>query len=239
METFTNQGSAQNQEDRISKAKRRQTVRRAAMWFGVFLVIGGAVFGVMKISRSTPGAGETASLVSAISSADWVKGDKEAKVIIVEYSDFQCPACGAYHPVLKRLSEEFGDKIGFVYRHFPLPQHTNARPAARAAEAAGRQGKFWEMHDIIFENQQEWSESQNGKNIFEKYAETLKLDMNRFKSDVDAKEISDKVSADFESGTKSGVNATPTFFLNGKAIANPGGYDGLRNAISQAIANNS
>ena len=158
--------------------------------------------------------------------SDHIKGNKEAELVLIEYSDFQCPACGAYYPILKELSREFGDKIVFVYRHFPLTQiHKNAKLAAIVSEAAGKQDKFWEMHDVIFENQKEWSDSESAIDYFTEYAQRLNLDVEEFKSAVDLKELKQKVESDYLSGLELKVNATPTFILNGKKIQNPRSYE--------------
>ena len=176
-------------------------------------------------------------LIDAVSQLDYSKGNREAAVILVEYSDFQCPACAAYYPLVKQLSEEFGDKMVFIYRHFPLSQHQNAESAAVAAEAAGRQGKFWEMHDLIFDNQNEWAKSARWsvEDIFVKYAEKLNLDLEKFKADLDLKEIKQKVSKDLESGVNAKVNGTPTFFLNGKKLSTPRSYEEFKKIIGESL----
>lgn len=168
---------------------------------------------------------------------EWIRGNRTASTTLMEYSDFQCPACGAYYPILKQLHQEFGNELRFVYRHFPLRQiHFNAELAARAAEAAGKQGKFWEMHDMIFENQKEWSERGSARNAFIQYAQSLGLDVERFKSDMDAKETKQKVSADYNGGVGFGVNSTPTFFLNGEKLRNPGSYEEFKAVIQAGLA---
>ena len=112
-------------------------------------------FGIWKLASAPEVSNEKASLLE-ITEKDWVKGSADAPVTLVEYTDFQCPACGAYYPLIKQLTEEFGDKVRVVIRHYPLIEiHKNALSGARAAEAAGRQGKFWEMYDILFSNQKE------------------------------------------------------------------------------------
>ncbi len=158
--------------------------------------------------------------------SDHIKGNKEAELVLIEYSDFQCPACGAYYPILKELSREFGDKIVFVYRHFPLTQiHKNAKLAAIVSEAAGKQDKFWEIHDVIFENQKEWSDSESAIDYFIKYAQRFNLDIEKFKFDINSEELKQKVESDYLSGLELKVNATPTFILNGKKIQNPRSYE--------------
>jgi protein-disulfide isomerase len=168
---------------------------------------------------------------------EWTKGNPEAKIVLEEYSDLQCPACGAYYPIIKQLTEEFGSNIRFTYRHFPLRQiHVNADLAARAAEAAGMQGKFWEMHDILFEHQKEWSNSENTKEDFISYARKLGLDSERFTNDLDAQEIIEKVDGDQKLGERLGVNSTPTFFVNSKKITNPRNYEEFKILLQNVIA---
>src|SRR3989338_2093696 len=142
--------------------------------FATFAILGVGIFFVSRDSSyKNPTSVNSQELLKIIEN-DWVKGNKEAKVTLIEYSDFQCPACGAYYPVVKQLNEEVGDKIVIAYRNFPLRQvHQNAQIAAQAAEAAGKQGKFWEIHDMLFENQKEWSSYVNAKEIFIKYAQSL------------------------------------------------------------------
>ncbi len=151
------------------------------------------------------------SLKPNVSKTDHAQGNLDADLVIVEYGDYQCPYCGAAYPVLKELMKEFGSQIKFVFRNFPLSEmHQYARPAALAAEAANLQGKFWEMHDAIYENQQDLNE-----NFLVKLAEQLKLNIHQFEKDRGSTELANKVDADFESGIVSGVNGTPSFFING------------------------
>jgi len=152
------------------------------------------------------------SLKPSVSKNDHIQGNPNAELVIVEYGDYQCPYCGAAYPVLKELMNEFGNEIRFVFRNFPLSEmHPYAKPAAMAAEAAGMQGKFWEMHDAIYENQQNLSES-----LLIEIAEQLPLNMDQFKEDMQSSELAEKIDSDFESGVISGVNGTPSFFINGK-----------------------
>ena len=123
-----------------------------------------------------------------------------------------------------------------MYRHFPLSQvHSNADTAARASEAAGNQGKFWEMHDKLFETQKTWSNQGNAEDIFAGYAEGLGLDVERFRNDIDSKEVKDRVRDDSQSGVRAGINSTPTFFINGEQIVNPRNLDEFRNVILEAL----
>ena len=212
------------------------TIRAMAFWGISALVLGGMVFGMVKIaSRNSQDNKQPLSLTSSVIESDWIKGNKEAKIVITEYSDFQCPACASYYEIVKQIHKEFGDKLAIVYRHFPLRQiHANAEIAALSAEAAGKQGKFWEMHDMIFENQKKWEGEKNAGEIFIKYGEDLGLNIEKFKQDLDSKEVKDKVEADYQSGIKAGVNHTPTFFLNGAEIQNPRSYEEFKNIINEA-----
>ncbi len=167
---------------------------------------------------------------------DNVKGNKEAKVVLMEYSDFQCPACRAYYPVVRQLTTEFGGDVAFVYRHFPLTTiHANAEFAARAAEAAGRQGKFWEMHDLLFEKQAEWEKVADITKVFDGYAELLGLDLEKFNTDWRSKEVKDFVSAQRVHALKAGLQGTPSFFVNGVQIQNPSSVEEFRAIIKKAI----
>lgn len=180
---------------------------------------------------------EPALEVGVIHPLDNIKGNPEAKVVLMEYSDFQCPACRSYYPVLRQVVQEFGDRIAFVYRHFPLTGiHANAEFAARAAEAAGEQGKFWEMHDLLFEKQAEWSNSGNVIGIFESYATLLDLDMDKFRIDWRSKEIKNFVSAHKVHSLKSGLQGTPSFFINGKQIQSPDSIEQFRKIILESLS---
>ncbi len=158
---------------------------------------------------------------------DHATGSVDAPVTIVEYADFQCPACATYHSTLKQVREQFSDdQLRMVFRHFPLVQiHPNAIPAARASEAAHLQDKFWEMHDILFERQIEWSSGNNANSLFENYAEEIGLDVNKFVEDYKSKEVDNLVDEQLDSARKLGLNSTPTFLLNGKRIQPRSGED--------------
>lgn len=152
------------------------------------------------------------SLKPAIGTADHRNGNEKASIQIVEYGDYQCPYCKAAYPIVKEIERTFGDQILFVFRNFPLKQsHRFAMVAAQAAEAAAVQNKFWAMHDAIFENQDQLSDA-----FLFYLAEQIELDVDQFQTDLEAEDISKKVEDDFESGVRSGVNGTPSFFINGE-----------------------
>ena len=142
------------------------------------------------------------------------KGNPDAEIAVVEFSDFQCPFCGRVTPTLKQIEREYGDRVRIVFKHLPLRMHSKAPAAHAAAEAAHRQGKFWEMHDLIFANQREMSEAK-----YLEYAEQIGLDMDRFNRDVAAADVKAKVDADAAEASKLGVTGTPGFFVNGRFLS--------------------
>jgi len=172
---------------------------------------------------------------------DHTKWSKDNKILLVEFSDFQCPACQLYEQMIATLEEDpeakpILEKITLVYRNFPLDQiHANAREAAYAAEAAGKQDKFFPMHDLLFENQTSWSEASDPTPIFEGYATELKLSLDQYKKDYASSEVREKVQADFLSGTNADVQGTPTFFLNGSKIPNPRSPEELKEVLTKAL----
>ena len=219
-------------------ASKKRVLRRAAMWVLIFGALVGSVFAIYNYG-SSPGA-TTAMLVDAVNPTDRVFGTSDSKVTLIEYGDFQCPACAQYEPIVQKIRTDYADKIAFVYRHFPLSQHKNAKITAYASEAAGKQGKFWEMHDMIYNGQNSWANlsDDKAKDAMIKYAEFIGLDLKLFTDQMDSSEVKDKVQADNNGGLKSGVNATPTFILNGKKIQ-PRSYDEFKSLIEQELAANS
>jgi len=148
------------------------------------------------------------------------KGDANAPVTIEEFGDFECPPCAALHPELKAIQSEFGPRVRVVFRHYPLPQiHKHAIAAARAAEAAGRQNRFWEMHDLLYQNQNVWKNDADVGMRFADYARTLGLNVEQFKTDMNAPAVMERVTADHARGGSLGVTGTPTLFLNGRELS--------------------
>lgn len=161
---------------------------------------------------------------------------ESAKVTVVEFGDYQCPACKAAYPITKEMLRDYGSKVDFVFRNFPLSQHQNAQIAAEAAEAAGAQGKFWEMHDRLYETQDIWAESSTPLDIFIKYAGELGLNTDKFKSDVEKNAYSSIINSDQNDGLGLGINSTPTFFVNGKKIEGVPAYSDLKAPIDSALS---
>lgn len=146
-------------------------------------------------------------------------GQEEGVLTLTEYGDFQCPACGGFYPIVKEVKEQFKDQIRFEFKHFPLVQiHPNAMPAHRAAQAAANQGKFWEMHDMLYEQQQSWTDSSNPASVFEQYARDIGLDMDQYLSEVNTSEVLGVINADIDAGKSLGANSTPTFTIDGEVV---------------------
>ena len=174
--------------------------------------------------------------IGVINPKDHIKGAASSSVVIMEYSDFQCPACRAYYLVVREVMAEFGSQVALVYRHFPLINiHPNAELAARAAEAAGQQGKFWEMHDLLFEKQNEWSGVANIAPLFESYATLLDISVEQFKTDFVSNDVKALVRAEREHSIKSRLQGTPTFFINGKQIQNPASVLEFKDIVRKAL----
>lgn len=248
METQQNNNLTKKEKRELKKIEKKELLlqnekskrtKKFFLWGSVFLTlvlgIGSIIFLVSKKGVFESGASEPVLLVLA--NDDWIKGSENAKTVLVEYSDFQCPACAYFMPVLEKLAADFPNDLKIVYRHFPLPQYQNAKIAAYAAEAAGKQGKFFEMADKIFDRQKEWAEISNEKaeNIFKQLAEELKLNIEQFEKDAASEEIKRSVEKDSRDGYVLGINSTPTFFLNGKKIQNPRSYEEFKKVIENEI----
>lgn len=164
-----------------------------------------------------------------------VKATEKNAVTIVEFGDFQCPACGSAFPIVEQIKEEYKGKITFVFRNFPLAMHANAKPAAQAAEAAGAQGKYFEMYSLLYENQEEWGETNDAMQFFMGYAKELKLDMEKFETEVKENKYEKKIQQDLNDGTAAGVNATPTFFINGVLQRGGLSYNDFKTKIDEAL----
>jgi protein-disulfide isomerase len=158
-------------------------------------------------------------------------GSTDAEVEIVEFSDFQCPFCSRVWPTLQQVREEYGDDVRIVFKHLPLRIHPKAPAAHAAAEAAHRQGKFWEMHDAIFANPRELSPEQ-----FEKYAQEIGLDVAKFKTDVASPDVKARVDADQSEAAKLGVSGTPSFFINGRYLSGAQPFEEFKKRIDEELA---
>jgi protein-disulfide isomerase len=172
-----------------------------------------------------------AKLSLPVSERDHSQGNLTAPITLVEYGDYECPYCGAAYPVVKQVQHRLENRLRFVFRNFPLTQvHPHAQSAAEAAEAAGGQSAFWEMHDILYEHQDALDDLE-----LVQYAGTIGLDVSKFELDLTAHAYAGRVQEDFQSGVRSGVNGTPTFYINGRR--HDGSYDfaSLLTALEKAL----
>ena len=165
-----------------------------------------------------------------------IRGNPDAPVTLEEFGDFQCPPCGKFSEFVEELLKEYNPRLRLVFRNFPLSGHEHAREAALAAEAAGLQGKFWEMHDTLYREQDTWSKAPNVRELFESYAGTIGLDVDHFKKDMDGDKARERVDSDRALADFLGVKATPTLFINNRPVEpkdkNP---EGVRAAINAAL----
>jgi protein-disulfide isomerase len=186
----------------------------------------------VKLSVQQLESGDAPTLTIPVSERDHAQGPPDGPVTLVEYGDYECPYCGKAYPLVKRIQQRMGARLRFVFRNFPLNTvHAHAGIAAQAAEAAAAQGKFWEMHDLLYEHQHDLADSD-----MVRYALKLGLEVYRFESDLSGEVFAQRVSDDFRGGVRSGVNGTPTFFVNGVRYDGPYDYDSLRAALEQAAS---
>lgn len=172
-----------------------------------------------------------AMLKPPVTPEDHAQGAEDAEVTLVEYGDYECPHCGHAYPIVKRVQKHFGKRLRFVFRNFPLSEmHPNAESAAETAEFAGTLGKFWEMHDLLFENQERL-----GGPLYAELAQKLALSPTALRQALEEGKYESRVRADFSSGVRSGVNGTPTFFINGKRHDGPFDYESLLRAFQEAV----
>ena len=174
---------------------------------------------------------QSATLTQPVSARDHAEGPADAPLVLVEYGDYQCPYCGAAYPVVKRLQKKLGKKLRFVFRNFPLTQaHPYALIAAEAAEAAELQGKFWEMHDLLFEQQ-----TLLKPDIIPLWAKRIRLNVEQFGKDIEQDVVEKRIREDRQSGIRSGVNGTPTFYINGTRYDGPPDYASLLAALESEL----
>lgn len=204
----------------------------------VIAVIILGLFGILALTKKSDNTGGSGSQTSQ--GSNHTTGASNKGVTLVEYGDFQCPACKSFYPLVKQIKKVYGDDITFQFMHFPLTQiHPNAMAAARAAEAAGSQGKFFEMHDLLYENQEAWSQLSNPVETFESYAQQLELNLDQFKADVASAQTGAIINADIKSAQGVGASSTPTFVLNGQRLEkNPSSLEEFKQLINDEITKN-
>jgi protein-disulfide isomerase len=209
----------------------------ATVWTIVIILLTLIVVGIVALVTA-PKQPTNGILSLPVQADDWTTGGVNASstVSLVEYSDFQCPACAFYDPLVRRALSDIPELV-LTYRYFPLTQtHKNADLSARAVEAAGQQGRFWEMGELLFTNQEKWANDDKAEAIFSGYAQQLGLDLTKFSEDLNSQATKDKIAKDYQSGLDSGVTGTPSFYLNGKFITNPKSYEEFVTLIKDALA---
>lgn len=204
-------------------------------WIILTVIIVG-FFGIVTFNKKDKAA-DSGSTSSGQSSSNYY-GKEDSPVTITEFVDFQCEACYAYYPFVKQVKEQYKDQVRFQIRYFPIEggDHKFARQAARSVEAAARQGKFWEMHDKVFEGQKQWEQMQDPQSTFNDYAKSIGLDMAKFEADRVSSDVNDVVNKDLQDVKALGGDGTPTFAINGKKVENPGPtLEGLSKMIDDAL----
>lgn len=221
----------------LDQEHKRKIRNRILTWGIGALILAFAVwFLVAVVNQPAPSAVNTNIKMPPITSSDIQDGPKDAPLKLVEYADFQCPSCRLYYPLVKQLQQDFKGKLLFVYRYFPLSGiHQNAVNAADAAAAANKQGKFWEMHDKLFDTQDSWAETQNARDTFVTYAQQLGLNVDQFKKDFNDPATQKTIKAAEQKDLDMGLTGTPTFFLNGKQIALQNGYDAFKKLLQDEL----
>lgn len=210
----------------------------------IVIVLIAAVVGGMILLRSSRQASNSnaptpdPALEAKGAEPPHIRGNPNAPVTLEEFGDFQCPSCGTYYAELKKIEAEFGDKLRVIFRESPLvPMHEHALMAAQAAEAAGLQGKFWEMHDKLYENQATWTPAKDLVPIFVDYAKQIFIDPDRFMKDLNGEQVAQRIFQDGKRVHALGLNGTPSFFVNGQeAKGDQWKPDGLRQMIKDAAA---
>lgn len=195
------------------------------------VIFGGILFATKKDAKSPAAGGGSSSQVT-----NHTRGEGKSGVTLTEYGDFQCPACGAYYPVIEQVFEKYKDQITFQFRNFPLRQiHPHAMLAHRAAAAADKQGKFWDMYNMLYTNQSAWTDQSDPITTFRGFAQSIGLNMDQYDTDLKSGTVNDAINADIAEGQKLGVSSTPTFFIDGKKIDNPKDVEGFNKLIEDAI----
>jgi formate-nitrite transporter family protein len=204
-------------------------------WLVATIILVLLTLGMIKLA-TLPKNENTFQSIPAVNNTDHIAGNPQASVTIVEYSDFQCPACGYFFSIIEQLMTKKSDQIRLIYRHFPLKTlHANAEAAAEASEAAAQQGKFWEMHDLLFTKQADWTAEKNPRDKFIGYAESLGLDKTKFTADLKSAAVLDKINNDLAGAYQIGLDSTPTLFINGDKINNPRTYQELANEVDKYL----
>ncbi|MDT8397591.1 MAG: thioredoxin domain-containing protein [Pseudomonadales bacterium] len=220
-------------EQKRLAAEKREKMTGRALRLGMFALIPLVLYLLyLGLFKAAP-----VYMPAELAGTDHVRGNPEAALTLTVYADFQCPACFTEEEIIARAWPRIEDRIRLVFRHYPLDSHRHAFLAASYAEAAGRQGRFWEMHDFLYANQAVWAVLDNPSSSFDGYALQLGLDMDKLKSDIEMEAVRAKILADQKGGTRAGVRGTPALFINGRLISNPRSSSELISMVNQALEN--
>ncbi|OHA58389.1 MAG: hypothetical protein A2607_01345 [Candidatus Vogelbacteria bacterium RIFOXYD1_FULL_42_15] len=248
MDDFNHENITRYEQRQQAKAEKKQAEKkrqisrrliRFSLWAGALILVALTIWQVDRLVSKRDGiqngVATSSSQILSIKNDDWIKGSATAPLILIDYSDFECPACAQYSVLLEKLKTDYGDKLAIVFRHYPWFFHPQAMNSALASEAAGQQGKFWEMHDLLFARQDLWTKK-TGQEVFVSYAIELGLDIEKFRQNLSDSKLKERVEKQLAEGKSLGIEYTPAFAFNGKIITNPRSYEEFRQIFDQALA---
>jgi protein-disulfide isomerase len=222
----------QEMAQKQTEQQKQNSFKKFGIWIGGAIVLILIIWGVVAATSNAP-KNQTPT-APAITSADISTGSANAKANLIEYADFECPACATNAKYVEQLEAAYPKDLRVGFRFFPLPQHQYGMTTAQVAFAANKQDKFWEMYKLLFDNQATWAASSNGQTFFDNYAKQLNLDINKFHQDENAQATKDFINNDFTKGEDIGINSTPTFYLNGNLIQ-PDNYEAFKSLVDNEI----
>ena len=226
----------QEWQQKAEAGKKQDQFKKIAMWVGAALVVMLAIAGLAWLVNSSPTTSSQPVNVAPVSDKDITNKVVDAKVTLIEYADFQCSACASYNPIIKQILAEYEGKILFIYRNFPLTNiHRNAVISAQAGYAAYKQDRFSEMAEILYDRQKDWESLSDPTTLFIDYARQLKLDINKFKNDLNSEDTKNFIKDSEREALAEGMNSTPTFVLNGVKIKNPNSYEDFKKLIDNEL----
>lgn len=216
-------------------------MKQAGIWIGIIVILLATFWGLIALVNSTSSSANPiaqAKHPASVSKNDITLGiASKAKVTLIEYADFQCPACKAYAESVKKLNKDFKDDLFIAYRFIPLDIHKNALTSAQAAYAAYKQNKFWEMDELLYQNQDSWADLDNPQKAFTEYAKKINLDIDQFIKDYNTDETLKFINSQKDEGISINITYAPSFFVNGKLIENPQNYEAFKQIIQNALNN--
>jgi len=222
-------------QEKAKTDARNAKIKKFSIWGGGILIFLVVAFVLVQVV-ATPAQPTQNVTIAPVSARDISQGNPKAKVTLIEYADFQCPACAIYHPIINQILSAYGNKLFYVYRMFPLVNaHPNALISAQAAYAAYKQGAFFQYDDMLFTKQTEWIDLQDPKTAFTDYATLLKLDTTKFRADMISGDTQKYVQDSENEATNEGIIQTPSFFINGNLIQNPSSYEDFKKLIDAAL----